>query len=75
VPVARLSATTAAEMGAADGDLVTVRTERGAITLPLEITDIPDGTVWVPLNSPGSTVHRQLGVTSGAVVSIGRAES
>ena len=32
-----------------------------------------DGTVWLPLNSPGSAVHQQLGVTAGAVVSIGRA--
>ena len=73
-PVARLSAATAAEIGAADGDLVTVSTERGEITLPLLITDMPDGTVWLPLNSPGSAVHRQLGVTTGAVVSIGRAQ-
>jgi NADH-quinone oxidoreductase subunit G len=73
--VARLSADTAAEIGAADGDLVTVSTERGTVTLPLAITDIADGTVWLPLNSPGSRVHLQLGVTSGAVVSIGRADS
>ena len=57
----------------ADGDLVTVSTERGEITLPLAITDMPDRVVWLPLNSPGSAVHRQLGVTPGAVVSIGRA--
>jgi NADH-quinone oxidoreductase subunit G len=73
-PVTRLSATTAAGIGAADGDLVTVSTDRGAITLPLAITDMVDGTVWLPLNSPGSAVHHQLGVTSGAVVTIGRAE-
>jgi NADH-quinone oxidoreductase subunit G len=73
-PVARMPATTAAGIGAADGDLVTVSTDRGAITLPLAIRDMADGTVWVPLNSPGSAVHQQLGVTSGAVVSIGRAE-
>jgi NADH-quinone oxidoreductase subunit G len=29
--------------------------------------------VWLPLNSPGAHVHRELGVTNGAVVSIGRA--
>jgi NADH-quinone oxidoreductase subunit G len=75
VSVARLSATTAAEIGAAEGDLVSVRTDRGEITLPLAITDMADGTVWVPLNSPGSAVHQHLGVTSGATVSIGRAES
>jgi NADH-quinone oxidoreductase subunit G len=72
-PVARLSATTAAGIAAADGDLITVSTDRGAITLPLAITDMVDGTVWVPLNSPGSAVHQQLGVTTGSVVSIGRA--
>ena len=73
-PVARLSATTAGEIGAAEGELVSVGTERGAITLPLAITDMAERTVWLPLNSPGSAVHKQLGVTAGAVVSIGRAE-
>jgi NADH-quinone oxidoreductase subunit G len=27
--------------------------------------------VWLPLNSQGSAVHRQLGVTIGAIVKIG----
>ena len=58
--MARLSAATAAEIGAADGELVTVGTERGEITLPLAITDMPDRVVWLPLNSAGSAVHRQL---------------
>ena len=73
-PVARLSAATAEGIGAAEGQLVTVGTDRGEITLPLAITDMVDGTVWLPLNSPGSAVHQQLGVTSGAVVTIGRAD-
>jgi NADH-quinone oxidoreductase subunit G len=71
VPVVRLSATTAGEIGAAEGDFVTVATNRGEITLPLEITDMDDRVVWLPLNSPGSAVYQQLGVTAGAVVSIG----
>ncbi len=70
-PVVRLSADTAAEIGAADGDDVTVSTARGSITLPLTVTDMPDRVVWLPLNSPGSAVHRQLGVTIGNVVKIG----
>lgn len=70
-PVARLSADTASEIGAADGDAVTVSTPRGAITLPLAVTDMPDHVVWLPLNSSGSAVHQQLGVGVGAVVSIG----
>jgi NADH-quinone oxidoreductase subunit G len=69
-PVVRLSAGTADAIGAADGDQVTVSTARGEITLPLNITEMPDRVVWLPLNSPGSAVHRTLGVTAGAVVRI-----
>ncbi|WP_244275523.1 NADH-quinone oxidoreductase subunit G [Mycobacterium europaeum] len=70
-PVVRLSADTAAEIGAADGDAVTVSTPRGSISLPLVITDMPDRVVWLPLNSPGCAVHRRLGVTLGSTVQIG----
>jgi NADH-quinone oxidoreductase subunit G len=72
--VARLSATTAGEIGAAEGDLVTVSTDRGEITLPLAVTEMADRVVWLPLNSAGSAVNQRLAVTAGAVVSIGRAE-
>ncbi|OBF65457.1 NADH-quinone oxidoreductase subunit G [Mycobacterium sp. 852002-51971_SCH5477799-a] len=70
-PVARLSADTAAEIGAADGDAVTVSTSHGSISLPLVITDMPDRVVWLPVNSPGSAMHRQLGVSVGSTVKIG----
>ena len=70
-PAVRLSADTAAEIGAADGDTVTVSTSRGSISLPLVVTDMPDRVVRVPLNSPGSAVHRRLGVTLGSTVKIG----
>ncbi|MDP7721903.1 NADH-quinone oxidoreductase subunit G [Mycobacterium sp. TY814] len=69
-PVVRLSADTAKEIGATDGESVTVSTDRGSITLPLNVTDMPDRVVWLPLNSPGSAVHQELGVTSGALVKI-----
>jgi NADH-quinone oxidoreductase subunit G len=69
-PVVRLSATTAAEIGATEGDSVTVRSERGAITLPLAVTEMADRVVWLPMNSPGSAVQEQLRVTAGAVVRI-----
>ncbi len=74
-PLARLSAATVAEIGVEDGELVTVSTDRGAITLPVEVTDMDDRVVWLPLNSPGSSVHRTLGVTMGAVVTIERGRS
>ncbi len=72
-PVARLSAGTAAEIGVAPGDTVTVSTDRGSVTLPVSVTEMPDRVVWLPANSPGSAIHRQLGVTAGALVTIGRA--
>ena len=64
--VARLSAGGAREIG----DRVTVATERGAITLPVEVADLPDGVVWLPGNSAGSRVRPVLGAGHGAVVSI-----
>ena len=70
--VARLSAATAGDVGVAAGELVTVSTERGAVTLPVEITDMVDGVVWLPLNSAGSAVHATLGVTVGQPVAIAR---
>ncbi|KAA0108930.1 NADH-quinone oxidoreductase subunit G [Mycolicibacterium sp. P1-5] len=70
--VVRLSPATAAGIGAADGDVVNVSTGRGDIALPLAVTEMADGVVWLPLNSPGSAVYRQLGVTTGAVVRIER---
>jgi len=73
--VARLSAATASSIGAVEGDLVSVSAGAGAITLPLAVTDMPDGVVWVPTNSPGSVVGETLGVTAGATVSISRGAS
>jgi len=69
-PVARLAAATAAAIGAAPGQPLTVSTGRGSVTLPLAVTEMPEQVVWLPLNSPGSAVHRALGVTAGAVVRI-----
>ena len=68
--VARLSPSTAAGLGVADGATVTVSTGRGSVSLPVELTEMPDAVVWLPLNSPGSEVHRRLAVTTGAVVRV-----
>jgi NADH-quinone oxidoreductase subunit G len=69
-PVARLSAATASEVGATDGGGLTVSTDRGSLTLPLEVTEMPDRVVWVPQNSPGSRAYYDLGARAGAVVTI-----
>jgi NADH-quinone oxidoreductase subunit G len=69
-PVARMSAATATEIGAAEGDLVRVSSQHGSITLPLNITDMAERVVWMPMNSATSAVHQKLRVTAGAVVLI-----
>src|SRR5690606_29896697 len=67
--VARLSPATAAEIGA--GEAVTVSTDRGEVTLPLEVTaDLPDRVVWLPTNSAGCSLYRDLGAVAGDVVRI-----
>ncbi|GAA4349103.1 NADH-quinone oxidoreductase subunit G [Angustibacter luteus] len=71
-PVARLSAATAAEVGVEDGELVTVTSERGSLTLPLAVTDLPDRAVWLPTNQTGFAVRATLGVDAGAVVTLSR---
>ena len=68
--VARISAATAEEVGVADGDGLRVSTDRGSLTLPVAVTDMPDRVVWMPVNSPGSTVLRTLGAGSGTVVDL-----
>ncbi len=72
--VARMSAATAAEAGTTDGGKVTVATGHGAVTVPVEIADMPDRVVWLPVNSAGSSVRRQLCAGHGTQVSLRSAE-
>ncbi len=69
-PVARLSAATAAEIGAVAGEPLTVASGTGSLTLPLVVTAMPDRVVWVPANSPGARVSTDLTVAPGTVVTI-----
>jgi anaerobic selenocysteine-containing dehydrogenase len=46
--LARMSAATAAEAGVADGDKVTVATDRGSVTVPVEVLPMADHVVWLP---------------------------
>jgi NADH-quinone oxidoreductase subunit G len=72
--VARASAATAAAAGVADGDKVTVATAAGSVTVPLEVTEMADGVVWLPTNSSGSAVRMDLGAGHGSRVTLRRAE-
>ncbi|WP_278236482.1 NADH-quinone oxidoreductase subunit G [Isoptericola sp. AK164] len=73
-PVARMSAATAAGFDVFDGDQVTVATERGAVTVPVAITEMVDHVVWLPLASRGCRVHDTLGVSPGRTVRVSPAE-
>ncbi len=69
--IARLSPGDAAGLGLVDGDRVDIHSEHGFVTVPLEITaSLVDGVVWVPTNSVGAAVRRDLGVDAGAAVSV-----
>jgi NADH-quinone oxidoreductase subunit G len=72
--VARISAATAAEVGTTAGGKVTVATERGAVTVPVEIAEVPDRVVWLPANSTGRGLRRELGAGHGGLVMLRSAE-
>jgi NADH-quinone oxidoreductase subunit G len=72
--VARTSAATATAAGAVDGDKVTVSTATGSVTVPLEVTDMAEGVVWLPTNSSGNAVRADLGAGHGSRVTLRRAE-
>ncbi|WOX22772.1 NADH-quinone oxidoreductase subunit G [Streptomyces solicathayae] len=73
--LARLSPATAADTGVKDGDVVAVTGPAGTVELPLQVTDMPDRVVWLPLNSPGSAVLSTTGAHPGDLVRIGPATS
>ncbi|WP_022910983.1 NADH-quinone oxidoreductase subunit G [Aestuariimicrobium kwangyangense] len=69
VAVARLSVKTAADLGIAHGETLTVSGPSGALSLPTEIVaDMVDQVVWVPANS--GTPVTALGVLAGDRVTV-----
>ncbi|MFD3566343.1 NADH-quinone oxidoreductase subunit G [Streptomyces sp. NPDC058671] len=69
--VARLSAATAADTGVKDGDVLEVTGPAGSVAFPLQVTEMPDRVVWVPLNSAGRGVLSDTGAQPGDLVRIG----
>ena len=75
--VARMSAATAAEAGVADGDKVTIATDRGSVTVPVDVVPMADRVVWLPATGlPGqrSTIRAELGAGHGSTVTLRRPE-
>ncbi|CAM5596197.1 NADH-quinone oxidoreductase subunit G [Streptomyces tanashiensis] len=71
--VARLSAATAADTGVKDGDVLEVTGPAGSVAFPLQVTEMPDRVVWLPLNSAGRGVLSDTGAHPGDLVRIGPA--
>ena len=64
-PVARVGEDLAQRLGLAGGELVSVSTATGEITLPAVVGGVAGGTVWLPECSAGSTVRQSLGAGHG----------
>ncbi len=65
--VAVISASRATKLGVKSGDLIRISTKNGAITLPCEIAEIEESSIWLPRNSKESRVIATLGIATGAV--------
>jgi NADH-quinone oxidoreductase subunit G len=68
--VARINGKFADSLGVSTGDLITVSTEHGALSLNVEISDVVDNAVWLPRNAVASQSLRMLGVLNGAQVNV-----
>jgi NADH-quinone oxidoreductase subunit G len=55
-------------LGVEEGDAVTVSTAAGSVSLPVRVGDIGDDVVWLPSNSAGINLRRDLGVGAGDAV-------
>lgn len=68
--VAKVSSKTAADHGLIDGNLVVLEASSGKLVIAVEIAAVADQTIWLPLNSDGSTPLINLGITIGDSVSV-----
>jgi NADH-quinone oxidoreductase subunit G len=65
-----LSKQTAADLGIADGQQVTVSTAHGELTVPAVISEAADGVVWLPTNHRDASVRATLGAAHGDLVTV-----
>ena len=68
--VARMNTKMAQSVGVVDGDLITVSTDHGALSLNIEVSDVVDNVIWLPRNAVACQSLRMLGVVNGNVVNV-----
>jgi NADH-quinone oxidoreductase subunit G len=73
--LARVSKTTAEQVGVRPGESISVSTDRGTIVLPVAVDVMPDGVVWLPTNARGCAVRPTLGATAGDTVRLTRTDA
>ncbi|MCX5204920.1 NADH-quinone oxidoreductase subunit G [Streptomyces sp. NBC_00237] len=73
--VARLSPATAAETGVQHGDVLAVTGPAGTVRLPLQVSEMPDRVVWLPMNSVGGGVLSDTGARPGQLVTLAPAKA
>jgi NADH-quinone oxidoreductase subunit G len=52
---------------------LTVSTDRGSVLVPVLVTEMPDGVVWLPTNAAGVPVRRELAAVPGSLVRLAAA--
>jgi NADH-quinone oxidoreductase subunit G len=72
---ALVSAATAARVGVAEGESISVNTDQGAVVVPVAIAEMPDGVVWLPTNARKCAVRATLGAVAGATVTLTRSDA
>ena len=65
--VAVISKNRAAALGVTDGAPVRISTKNGSVTLPAQIDEIDESSIWIPRNSLTSRAIADLGIASGPV--------
>ncbi|MGH3470506.1 MAG: NADH-quinone oxidoreductase subunit G [Nocardioidaceae bacterium] len=68
-----VSKTALEALGLDEGDMLRVSNDAGAVTLPSRVGDIADDVIWLPSNSAGVNLARDLHAAAGSVVRIGGA--
>ncbi len=72
---ARISAATAAAIGVAPGEDLSINTDTGAIVAAVAVAEMPDNVVWLPTNARGCAVRATLGAHSGSTVRLVRTDA
>jgi NADH-quinone oxidoreductase subunit G len=68
--VARISHELAESLNVEDGDVISISTSTGRISLPIVIVDGHPDMVWLPTNSADSAVRSLLHAEHGSVVNV-----